>query len=234
MIALSPTFPQDHTLFVANSGMSNGGAFRSNNRGNTWIDITGEVLNTGVEVIAVSPRFAQDQTVIMAPESRSVYISEDAGEHWFELQGAPNSYRYPRAIITYDDGLLQPIVSTPRSFYRYRWPVLSWQPTHAGVCLQADEMDSVSVQLSLPLAVTGLAQAYWGVSEQAGWLSADPTWGPLPGVVTLTVDPTGLSSSTSTNLTVSAYRSLRQIDSFTVPIRAIMDCKRMLLPVIER
>ena len=61
--------------------------------------------------------------------------------------------------------------------------------TQTAICVQAGAVDPVSAQFSLPLAVDELVQAYGAVREEADWLSVDPTWGPLPGVMTLTVDP---------------------------------------------
>lgn len=118
-VELSPTFHRDNTLFVAVNG--SGGAFRSEDRGNTWVDITGSVLNYFVLTAAVSPRFEQDRTVLMAREGGPLLISEDAGSTWFPLYGIPRDRVYGLAIA-YRDNLLMLLASTEQGIYRYRWP----------------------------------------------------------------------------------------------------------------
>ena len=65
-VALSPAFVTDHTLFIGETGFDEGGAYVSDDRGQTWTAIGGNLLRTFIDDVVVSPLFAQDQTVIYA------------------------------------------------------------------------------------------------------------------------------------------------------------------------
>jgi photosystem II stability/assembly factor-like uncharacterized protein len=131
-IELSPSFQSDGTLFAGASGISNGGAFRSTDRGDTWVDITSDLLDWYLPTIAVSPKFGEDSTLIMATTMGPLYISEDAGDTWHELAGIPTDPGGGNdqfgAAIGYRDGRLTPIATLsedPSGIYRYRWPELT-------------------------------------------------------------------------------------------------------------
>jgi photosystem II stability/assembly factor-like uncharacterized protein len=232
IVELSPAFPQDGTLFAANNGTSGGGAFRSGDRGEHWADITGGALTYFVSAVAVSPRFAQDQTVIMGKESGPLYISENAGETWFPLAGIPVVGEYG-LTITYEDGFLMPLAATPSAVYRYWWPsgASAW-PSSVGVALEPGSTEPVVVQLHL--ASGDAAQERWEVSENADWLTATPVSGTMPATVNLTVDPTRFTDTVRTALTVQVYWSLQQSSTISVPVVAFFAHHRVRLPLVMR
>jgi photosystem II stability/assembly factor-like uncharacterized protein len=77
-VAVSPDFPTDHTVFAAVQG----GILRSGDGGNTW---NGTALSSPPPVIsalAVSPRYADDGTLLAATVDDGVFRSSDRGKHW--------------------------------------------------------------------------------------------------------------------------------------------------------
>ena len=232
-IALSPAFQSDNTLFVSVPGWSAGGAFRSEDRGDTWIDITGGVLNYYVTGPAISPRFQQDRTLIIGRDSGPLYMSEDAGTTWFPLQGIPTVGGYGQKYgltIAYRDNALLPIGSTPDALYRYRWPKLSLGSVGVGV--EPGQIDPVDVQLRMIPDMD--APAPWQVSGSASWLSVTPVTGTLPATTTITLNPDGLTDTVHTTLSVDVQWSSHQVSTYTVPVSLFFVHSRVWLPSIFR
>jgi photosystem II stability/assembly factor-like uncharacterized protein len=74
VIAVSPTFGQDGTIFVAGRT----GVFRSTDGGQSWQHVlAGEVLS-----VAVSPAYAEDQTLFVGTAQDGVLTSSDGGSTW--------------------------------------------------------------------------------------------------------------------------------------------------------
>jgi len=149
------------------SGYSDGGLARSTDRGDHWEDITFDEISWYMADIALSPHYAQDQTVIVAADSKPPYISEDGGATWFPLQGIPPVGGYGAKYdlaITYEDGLLCPLATTPSSFFRYGWPQLN-TPNPIRIGLQMDITDTVHT--IIPLSATEPGEAPWQLQENA-------------------------------------------------------------------
>jgi len=233
IVELSPAFSQDGTLFVAANGISSGGAFRSDDRGDNWVDITGGVLDYYVQVVGVSPRFAQDRTIIMGSDSGPLYISEDAGSTWFPLQGiytvGTHGRKYDLAI-TYEDGFLVPLASTPQAIYRYHWPSL--HPSSAAFALEPGATTPMLFELALNPDEE--VQIPWSVSEEENWLAVMPITGTLPTLPVLIADASVITSTVDTQLILTVFWSLRQDETFTVPVTAFFVEGRVFLPLVSR
>jgi hypothetical protein len=227
---LSPAFAADHTLFLAVSGASSGGAYRSADRGETWTDITGGVLDYYVTPVAVSPRFAQDQTVLMGHSNGPLFISEDAGATWFPLAGLPPSGA-GAAALAYDGARLTPLTVATSGVYRYRWPSLA-APLPASVMLEPGRTEPITI--SVGLAADQPAAAPWEAGASADWLTATPVSGTLPATLTLRIDPTRLESPAQATVTILIQWSFHQQQTVTIPVRAWFVHSRIWLPVAMR
>ncbi|MEM1254017.1 MAG: hypothetical protein AAGI69_16420 [Cyanobacteria bacterium P01_H01_bin.21] len=76
-IAISPAYQQDATLFLGGFD----GLFRSQDAGQRWEEL--EALSYGTVVsMAVSPTFAEDQTVAIATYVGELYVTNDGGNTW--------------------------------------------------------------------------------------------------------------------------------------------------------
>lgn len=227
-VALSPNFPDDNTLFVGASGISNGGAFRSRNRGDTWTSIrTGRYTN----VIVVSPGFGQDQTVVVGDGNGELHISEDAGDTWFPLQGffSYGSYGHKNHVaIAYEDELLRLVASDYQTIYRYRWPSLGL----AQIPVLIDPTSTDPMTVSVPLKPDDVAETGWEIDEDTSWLSIMPLTGTLPSTAILTVTPIELTGTTRTFLTITTQWSLRQTETITVSVLALFVYGRVWLPIL--
>ncbi len=100
---ISPNYANDQTLFAYNDG---GGIWKSTDGGNTWTDLGGcsagngftgcgnGLTNVSITHAALSPNYAQDQTLFVstdsyrpsaAPYPGSVFESTDGGNNWSEI-----------------------------------------------------------------------------------------------------------------------------------------------------
>ena len=76
-IAISPAYQQDATLFLGGFD----GLFRSQDAGRQWQEL--EALSYGTVVsMAVSPTYAEDQTVAIATYVGELYVTNDGGNTW--------------------------------------------------------------------------------------------------------------------------------------------------------
>jgi photosystem II stability/assembly factor-like uncharacterized protein len=74
-LALSPEFERDGTGFAATPS----GLYRTRNGGKSWRALE---VDTAVQCLALSRRFAEDHTVFAGTESAGLLRSSDAGAHW--------------------------------------------------------------------------------------------------------------------------------------------------------
>lgn len=229
-VALSPAFPEDSTIFVVASGISGSGVYRSTNRGDAWTQIKEGYF---VNILAVSPRYAEDHTVIVGGDTGGLFMTEDSGDTWLPLRGFECYGIYGRrcdASLTYQDDRLQPVASTYLNLYRYRWPT---SDQHALILLQPDQTAPVTRQLALN--PDDAAGATWTADENADWLTTTPLRGTLPVTLTLTVGPLKVTSDvmrTSVNVTVNWSRY--QSENINIPVTAMIVRDRVWLPTMYR
>ena len=232
-VALSPAFTTDHTLFIGETGFSEGGAYVSHDRGQTWTQIGGDPLRTFVHTVAVSPQFAQDQTVIYTANGTTPLISEDAGATWSRMTGIfPAGHvngDFQDVALTIVDGTLVPWVSGYADVYRYQWP-LTLSSSKVAVAVRAGS--TTPVETDLRLWAEGPEQATWTASEEAGWLSLTPISGNLPAKLTLTVDPAQLTMTSRTEITLNVPWTLRHAQLARVPVTAYYFSHALWLPLV--
>ena len=85
-LALSPAFEQDGIAWAATA---KDGVLRSPDAGANWHAWNFGLLDMSVNAMAVSPNFAEDETVFIGTEL-GVFLSENQGRAWREL-GFPNT-----------------------------------------------------------------------------------------------------------------------------------------------
>src|SRR5690606_2445865 len=66
-------------------GTAAGGLYRSRNGGRAWRESGIGLPDAPVQALAVSPHFADDQTLFAGMEEHGVYWSQDGGESWLPL-----------------------------------------------------------------------------------------------------------------------------------------------------
>lgn len=76
-LAALPDLARDGVLFA---GTEDRGLFRSSDRGRTWSTVDG-LPGAPVNVLAISPSFPQDQTLLAATDEE-IYRSQDGGKSW--------------------------------------------------------------------------------------------------------------------------------------------------------
>jgi photosystem II stability/assembly factor-like uncharacterized protein len=93
-IIASPDFEHDGTLFA----LSKRGVFHSTDRGDSWTSLADRYapllqdLTVNFNAIALSPNFAQDNTVLIG-QSSGLWRSIDRGETWTKIEGGPAANR---------------------------------------------------------------------------------------------------------------------------------------------
>lgn len=229
-VALSPAFPEDGTLFVVANGISDSGVYRSTNRGDAWTQIKEGYF---VNILAVSPRYAEDHTVIVGGDTRGLFMTEDSGDTWLPLRGFECNGIYGRrcdALLTYQNDRLQPIASTYLNLYRYRWPSIN---EYAFAPLVPGQTAPLTRQLVIdPGDSTGVT---WDAYEDANWLTTTPLTGTLPVTLTLTVDPLKVTSNVmKTSVDMTVHWSRYQSETVSIPVVAMIVRSRAWLPTVYR
>jgi len=74
-LVFSPDFASDRTVFAG----TDNGLFRSRDAGATWTPIG---VGRPLSAVAVSPAFAEDQTLLAATADGDLSISRDGGQSW--------------------------------------------------------------------------------------------------------------------------------------------------------
>ncbi len=77
-LEISPDFERDGVLFA---GTMEDGVFRSADRGASWVAWNFGLLDLNVLCLAVSPDFANDETLVAATES-GLFVSTNGGRAW--------------------------------------------------------------------------------------------------------------------------------------------------------
>jgi len=215
-IELSPSFSQDHTLFAANNSSTGGGVWRSENRGESWVNLSAGLCCGMVYSLSISPRYSQDQTLVVST-IQATYISEDAGSTWFQYTWDI----FKNLIVLAEEGNLPvPFVATYSGIYRYQWSKIT-PPPHSIVLFDLNQYlpGSPGKTLFLPGSDPFVSQR-WSIETNAGWLSASPDAGSLPGNVTLQVDHALVGDYAETDGSITIYRSYRQKQTFPIKVIA--------------
>jgi photosystem II stability/assembly factor-like uncharacterized protein len=235
ILAVSPNFAADGTLFAGNRFSTAGNLYRSTDRGDNWEELTGFNPYDFFHTIAISPDYADDQTLVIGINCRPLYISEDAGVTWYEMTGIPTPCGYGASadvVLTHQGELLQPVVSTQFRVFSYHWPQdVEVHPTRLAFLVR--QGSSTPVQRHLEIASQDAPGARWEIEESLDWISADPVSGTLPGEVVLTVDPSSLMSNMDTNIQLMVHWSQRQVVRVSIPVWVLIYNNQRFLPVVS-
>ncbi len=145
--AVSPDFAHDGTLYA----LSPRGVFRSTDRGTTWTPLADHYapllkdLTVTFNAIALSPNFAQDNTLLIGHTS-GLWRSTDRGETWTSVTGGPAANR-----LAYAPGGSIVFAINYNGVPRSTDGGLTWQLFNAGLDLtngqvsevQADDREAV-------------------------------------------------------------------------------------------
>jgi photosystem II stability/assembly factor-like uncharacterized protein len=233
ILVLSPSFPQDGTLFVGLSGISSGGVYRSTDRGVTWINVSHNFFPGYTTALAISPQFANDQTVIAAAASHPLYISEDAGENWFLLQGIPEGGRYGTAIGYDLSSKVIPIASLLNGVYRYVWTDFTpLEPELVQAFARDGDPQFITRQVSMN--VVGANSPGIVLQESTDWLTITPISGTLPTQFDFTYDTSQLVDTLETTISADVYWSMHNIQHYSIPVTLYRAGGWVILPIIQR
>ncbi len=233
MLELSPAFAQDHTLFVAVNGISTGGAFRSEDQGNSWINIGGANTSYYTNRLAVSPNYAQDQSLVTGSDAGPLYFSSTRGDKWLPTQGMPIvNNKELRVTIVYEDNFPVIFATTTEKVYRYRWPRLT-APSQPLIAL-IDPLQTVPTLLPYTITSDDSGPQSWTVSESAEWLTPLPLSGTEHLHLNFNVDPALITQTVSTNATINVKWSETLGVTYTTPVIAAPIQSRTFFPAIRR
>ena len=236
ILAVSPNFAADGTLFAGNRNSTSGNLYRSTDRGDNWVELTGFAPYDFFHTIAISPDYANDQTLVIGINCRPLYISEDAGETWYEMTGIPTPCGYGASadvVLTHQGEFLQPVVSTLYRVFSYHWPQhFELHPTSLTFLIR--QGSSEPVQRHFELASQDGPGAAWEIEESIDSLTIDPMSGTLPGEVVLTVDPSGMTGNQIGEMQVEVHWSQRQVVRRSIPVRVILYNDQVFLPLASR
>jgi photosystem II stability/assembly factor-like uncharacterized protein len=224
-VELSPAYGQDQTVFAANTGSSAGAVYRSTNQGNTWTQIAETYF---INSLAVSPRFSQDQTVFVSQEQRPLLFSEDAGDSWMTIRGAPQAGF--DVALAYDGAMLYPLAATSNAVYKHRWPSISLGVGPLFIGLTSGVTTPVTT--SIALIPDDNANLTWEASQQTTWLSLSPITGTVAQPLLATVDPQQISFVAATDIALKLTWSKRQSSSQTLPVLSFFVRDKLSLPMV--
>ena len=230
-ISLSPTFDQDNTAFAIGTYTSSR-VYRSTDRGETWSELSS--VQSSFKELHFSPRYAKDFTVGLLTTNGEAYLSEDAGEHFYQIAKVySGTYGHtPSMALSYRNGFLAPMVSNHETVQLYRWPRLLEAFSPAFV-FQTGNTESLTqtmvIRTSEPLTIP------WHISAPSvPWLTVTNLTGTLPNTAQLIVDPTTFTNTVHTALTLDVYWSLRQKTTVNIPVTAFYRQGVSYLPMIQR
>jgi photosystem II stability/assembly factor-like uncharacterized protein len=236
VVRMSPTYAQDRTVFVAHSGSSSGGVYRSIDQGETWVELGETTFTALTPTLAISPMFADDQTLIAGDIDGPLFISEDAGENWFPMVGISSDpdglMRKYGAVIGYQGGRNIPIASASDGVFRYIWhehEYLEMNPVYAFY----EQGDPEQFTKGLKLAIDGTDSPGFVLQEPANWLETQPISGTLPVNVELTFDASGLVDRLKTTVSLDVYWSQHDVDHYYFPVYLISLEDRHYLPLVQ-
>jgi photosystem II stability/assembly factor-like uncharacterized protein len=216
-ISLAAEFQHDQTVLAGCINVvgfpSTQNAFISRNGGNTWTDITDGVLNSYLMLQAISTHFDEDQTLMMASADGPIYLSEDAGAHWFQLPGV-DGWSYSNQVpawqkpsqLPYENGRLAPIVGHSH-LYHMAWADLSL-PTGFGMGLPPDVTGTVPFTLPLLSSTSVFNPPQWTATSNSSWFSLQPVTGTVPGQLEALVDADQVQSTQHSQIVLNGYLSL--------------------------
>lgn len=230
-ISLSPTFDEDNTVFAIGTYTSSR-VYRSTDRGETWSEM-GSIWSS-FEELHFSPRYVEDHTVGLLTTTGETYLSEDAGEHFYQIAKV-NSGTYgrtPSMALSYRNNVLAPMVSNHETVQLYRWPRLLEAFSPAFV-FQTGNTESLTqtmvIRTSEPLTIP------WHISAPSvSWLTVTNMTGTLPNTAQLIVDPTTFTDTVHTALSLDVYWSLRQKTTVNIPVAAFYRQGVSYLPMVQR
>ncbi|MFP5256350.1 MAG: WD40/YVTN/BNR-like repeat-containing protein [Acidimicrobiia bacterium] len=123
LLAMSPTFPTDGTLFAGTES----GLFVTRDGGATWeeVDAEGVTPDADVTAVGVSPDFAADRTVLVSVRGVGLHRSSDGGASFSPV--APALAESNRVIADYDNPTSSPIqfsrtFASDRTVFAYAGP----------------------------------------------------------------------------------------------------------------
>lgn len=235
VLAVSPNFAADGTLFAGNKHSTAGELYRSRNRGDTWEELTGFNPYNFFHTIELSPDYARDQTLVIGIDCRPLTISEDGGETWFEMTQIPTICSYRKSadiVLTHQGAYLQPVVSAPYRVSTYHWPQ-NFEIDPTTIVFPVQQGSSTPVQHSIILHSDDGAGAQWVVVDSPSWLTTAPISGTLPGLMELTLDPSALTSNPSGDIILEAHWSRNQVATLTARVTVFYYTHQVFLPQIS-
>lgn len=238
VLAVSPNYATDGILFAGTRNSTSGELYRSTDRGVTWTELSGFGPYDFFHTIALSPDFANDQTLVIGIDCRPLYISEDVGETWMELDGVPEPCGYRKStdvVLTHKGQHFQPFVSIPSNNYQlfsYQWPKLETVPSRS--VFRFELGDTLSKQQTIQLQSYEDIEKPWEVINNLNWLSVAPISGTLPSEIDLTVDPLALASNENTLITFEATWYKDQKTQYEHGVVVIFYTNQVFLPVLSR
>ena len=233
-IALSPNFQSDDTLFAMNGHSSGGGLWRSVDAGNSWQQASDNHISNFYRTLSISEQFGQDQTAIVGVEMNGIFMTENAGENWFQLNGINrlrSSTTIPRitsAVATWG-GRPTPILVDHTGYYFYLWPA----STSAAFSCQNLVLESATPQsATITVVANSTGPVGWQLhNHDIPWLSVAQMSGMTPTYSQVQIDTANLTEPAQAALTLDVYLSYRQKQTHTFPV--FVPCFSQNLPFVS-
>ena len=125
-IAFSPNFAYDGTVYA---WLQDGGLLRSNDRGQNWVVLTGDISQIYLESMTVSPDGAR---LYLGALYGDLLVSSDQGKSWLNLSDrVPGERVWSKGLAFDAQGALY--LATDVGIYRSLDGGQSWQPASAGL-----------------------------------------------------------------------------------------------------
>jgi len=207
-IALSPNFQSDNTLLAMNGHSSGGGIWCSTDAGNSWQRASDDHMSNFHLSLSISEQFGQNQTAIVGIETRGIFMTENAGENWFQLnsvkrlQGSTTIPRITSAVTSWQ-GRPTPILVDRTGYHFYFWPA----PTSAAFSCQNLLLESATPQsATIAVSANSAGPVGWQLhNHDIPWLSAAQMSGMTPAYPQVQIDTVNLTEPTQATLTLDVY-----------------------------